>query len=494
MKKMGYDVVCIGSHEFDFGPAKLGEIVASSSSEGELPVILLGNAAFDAGDSNDDAIEEHFRTGLIRRTYIMERDGLKIGFFSLLGKVADENAAFAPPVTFTKQVPAARKMVRQLRNDGCDVVICLSHSGVDPDGAGGWKGEDVELAEKVKGIDAIISGHTHTYLNEPIIISGVPVVQTGDYGRFVGRLSLLLEEGKVRVEDEQLIPVDDNIAGDTHIHKAIEKQIDVIDDEILKPLGISYISEVAESDFLLFCDEQGDVEASNLGPFVADAIHRYVNLHSPLGTDVSLVAAGVIREKILPGVQTPPDIFRVMSMGKGNDNVPGYPLSRLFVTGRELKRILEIMNIAWRSTPGNYCFFSGIRVETDNQGGLLNKIKKVEIVEPDGALKNVDLSKGNPELYSLTANSYMLQFISIIRKMSFGLIKVVPKNEAGMKITNMSNAVIDIDQKTEGVQEGKEWLALMEYLRSMKDTNGNGIPDLDSKYRNSIKTHFPVVK
>ena len=82
-----------------------------------------------------------------------------------------------------------------------------------------------------------------------------------------------------------------------------------------------------------------------------------------------MVAAGVIREKILPGLQTAPDIFRVMSMGTGNDNIPGYPLARLYVTGKELKSILEILNVAWKSTPANYCYFSGIRVETDPDGG-----------------------------------------------------------------------------------------------------------------------------
>ena len=86
----------------------------------------------------------------------------------------------------------------------------------------------------------------------------------------------------------------------------------------------------------------------------------------------------------------------------------------------------------------------------------------------------------------------MLQFIGILRKMNYGLINVVPKDSDGNKITDMKNAVIDMDKNKTGVQEGKEWLALIEYLKSMKDTNGNSIPDIDSKYRNAIKTQFPV--
>jgi 5'-nucleotidase len=383
-------------------------------------------------------------------------------------------------------------MVRELKKEGCDMIICLSHSGINPDKEGGWAGEDVELAAKVDGIDVIISGHTHTKLEKALIVNGIPVVQTGDYGRYVGKLSLTLENGKVSVDNSSLIPVDDKIAGDREIHALIEKQVEIVDAEILKPLGMDYRRSMAETDYTLECDEAGDVENSNLGPFIADAIHNYVNIHSASGTDLSMVAAGVIREKILPGMQTAPDIFRVMSMGTGNDDVPGYPLARLYVTGKELKSILEILNVAWKSTPGNYCYYSGIRVEKDPGGGLLKKIKKIDIVSSEGSVKNVDFSKKNTTLYSVTANSYMLQFIGIIKKMSFGLINVVPKDAAGNMITDMKNAVIDMDETRIGVQEGKEWLALMEYLNSMKDINGNGIPDIDKKYQYPVRSFFPV--
>jgi len=492
MKRMGYDVVCIGNHEFDFGPGKLAEIVTSAGKKGPTPEILLGNAHFSSKDTRDDALEELFNTGTIKRSYIVDRDGIKIGFFSLMGKVADDNAAFAPPVKFSKQIPAAKKMVKELKKAGCDIIICLSHSGIDPDKNEGWGGEDVKLAEKVEGIDVIISGHTHTLLEKPLIVNGIPVVQAGAYGRFVGKLSLILENGNISVENSSLIPADDRITGDPVVNELIEKQIEVVNNEILKPLGMTYGKSIAETDFLLVCDEMGDVENSNLGPFVADAIHTYVNIHSASGTDLSMVAAGVIREKILRGLQTAPDIFRVMSMGTGNDNVPGYPLARVYVTGKELKSILETLNVAWKSTPANYCYYSGIRVDTDPEGGLLKKIKRIDIIDSEGAVKNVDFSKKNETLYSITANSYMLQFIGIIKKMSFGLINVVPKDAGGNKITDMKNAVIDMDENRTGVQEGKEWLALMEYLGSMKDINGNGIPDIDKKYQNVIRSFFPV--
>ncbi len=58
----------------------------------------------------------------------------------------------------------------------------------------------------------------------------------------------------------------------------------------------------------------------------------------------------------------------------------------------------------------------------------------------------------------------MLEFIGIIKKMSFGIINVVPKDSEGNRVTDMKEAVIDMDDKRDGVQEGKEWLALIEFF------------------------------
>jgi 5'-nucleotidase len=490
MKRMGYDVACLGNHEFDYGPAKLSSIVTNSARKGEIPGLLLSNIVFDEKDFNDDSLEALFAKKIIGDKIVVMRDGLKIGFFSLLGKVADDNAAYATPVTFSKQIPFARKMVDELKKEKCDLIICLSHSGVLKNSEGEWDGEDVDLAKRVRGIDLIISGHTHSKLIEPVIVNGTPIVQTGEYGQFVGKLSLSFSNGNVSVSDYSLIPVDDRIPGDPLIHRLIEEQEEVVTSEILKPLGLDSDTPVAEAEFLLECNEQGDIEGSNLGPMVADAIHHYVNRHRKEGTDISMVAVGVIRDKIVPGLQTAPDIFKIMSMGSGNDDTPGYPLATLYVTGRELKHILEILQIAYKSTPGNYCYYSGVKVGYDPDKMIFKKIKKIEVIHPNGTTSFVDFSKRNKTLYSITANSYMLEFIGIIKKMSFGLINVTPKDSDGNRVREMRNAIIDTDINRQGVQEGKEWLALLELLASMKDNNGNGIPEIDRKYSIPIKSFF----
>jgi 5'-nucleotidase/UDP-sugar diphosphatase len=492
MKEMGYDVAGIGNHEFEFGPEWLSSVIRISAKNGEIPSLLIGNAKFDKKDSRDDDLEKEVSEKLINRRLIIVRDGIKIGIFSILGKDAARVAPKAVPVTFEKQSTFAKKMVKELHAEKCDIIICISHSGVTKEKNGEWGGEDVELARAVKGIDLIIGGHTHTKLVQPIIVNGIPIVQAGEFGQFVGCMKLSYSSEKLKVESYKLIPVNDSVAGDEHINRLIEEQKEKINLEILKPLGMDYNRPVVESAFTLEGNDVGDYLNSNIGPLIADAIRYYVNIHNSKGTDIGMVAAGMIFDKILPGIQTAPDIFRVMPLGSGKDNVPGYALSRLYVTGKELKSILEILQVAAKSKPEDYCYYSGLRVIYDPEKGLFNKIKKIEIVHPDGNMVNVDFSKKNRSLYSITADSYMLEFIGIIKKMSLGLINVVPKDAAGNKVKDMGTTVIDMDESRDGVQEGKEWLALIEFLSSMKDTNGNGIPDIDKKYAVSIKCFFSV--
>jgi 5'-nucleotidase len=491
MKEMGYDALAIGNHEFEFGPEWLASLIDASSKKGEIPALLIGNAKFDSKDHRDDDLEKEYSAGLIKRKQIITRDGIKIGIFSVLGKDAVNVAPKAAPVTFEKVSACAKKMVKELRAEKCDLIICISHSGVVKEKNGEWGGADVELAKSVKGIDVIIGGHSHTRLDQPVIVNGIPIVQAGEFGQFVGCLSLSFSQGKPKVESCRLIPVDDNIPGDSHINKLIEGQKENIDHEILKPLGMDYDKSIVKTDFRIEGNDLGDYVNSNLGPLIADAIRYSVNIHNSKGTDISMVAAGMIFDKLAHGIQSAADIFRVMPLGSGNDKVPGYALSRIYVTGRELKSILEILLVAAKSKPEDYCYYSGLKVEYDPERGLFRKIRKIDIVRNDGSLVSVDYSKRNKSLYSLTADSYMLDFIGIIKKMSFGLVNVVPKNEAGNKLKDMKNAVIDMNESLVGVQEGKEWLALIEYLGSMRDTDGDGIPDIDQKYAVPVRCFFP---
>jgi 5'-nucleotidase len=495
MRKMGYEVVSVGNHEFDYGPEVLSQIIRNSAERGEIPGLLLSNVVFDDNDPGDDSLEDLYNNDLIRRSTIINKGGLKIGFFALMGADADDVAPFAPPVTFSKQRKCARKISRELKSLGCDLVICLSHSGIEKDRKGRWKGEDVKLAKKVRDLDLIISGHTHSTLEKPLVIKGIPIVQAGDFGRFVGRLEMDISNGDAEIISYSLIKVDDSVKGDDDVQELISQRKKSINLDLLNPLEYNIADTIIKTSFELVCDEYGgDLENSNLGPLVADAIYNYVNSGIPGGTDVSMVATGVIRDRIIPGHQTVQDIFRVISLGSGDDNIPGYPLAQVYVTGIELKRIIEILLVAYKSSPSNYCYYAGLEVHFDPEKGLLRKIESIKVRNDSGDLVQIDLSKKNPELYSITANSYMLEFIGIIKKMTFGLVNVIPKSMDGNAITDMKKTIIDFDTGKSGIQEGKEWIALVEFLRAMKDNDGDGITDLDEYYLKPPYNIIPINK
>ena len=491
MKKAGYDVVAMGNHDFDFGPEAFAGILRKASQRGEIPLILMGNAITDPDDPADDAFEALISDGLIKPYTVKEINGIRIGLFSLIGKDADESAPYAPPVTFGKIIPAAKKLVRNLKKEGCDVIICLSHSGIRKDDKGEWTGEDVKLASKVKGIDLIISGHTHTLLKEPLVVNAVPIVAVGDNGRFVGRIDARVINGSLKLEKYEAIPVDDRTTALEEIQSEIVLQQQKINEAILNPIGMTYTMPVAIAPYTVSYDEYGKAADSNLGVLVADAIYNYVNQEGP-GTDIAIVAAGVLRDPIQPGVQSVADIFRVMSLGSGNDNVPGYSLSKMWVTGKELRNITEILLFTSATASSNYPYYSHLRIEYDPEGGLFNKVRKIEITDRLGNVKEVNTDKDDPKLYSIVANSYMADNLGLVKKKTFGLIKVEPKDSNGNIVTEMDDFVMDFNDAQPGIQEGKEWIALLKYLQRFKPAEEGGLPVIPDSYRNPVKSLVPV--
>lgn len=491
MKKAGYDVVALGNHDFDFGPQKYAAIVRNAAKKGEIPVLLAGNAVTDPDNQGDNEFEALINDGMIKKYIVTEREGLKIGIFSLIGKDADESAPYAPPVTFGKIIPAAKKLVKELKNEGCDVIICLSHSGVTKDKKGNWAGEDVKLAKKVKGLDLIISAHIHLLLKEPLVVNGIPIVAVGDNGRFVGRVELLAGNGKVKLDRYEAIPVDDRIKAQSEIQTAIVAQQEIINEAILSPLGLTCDMPVAIAPYTISYSEFADAAGSNLGPLVADAIYNYVNSEGP-GTDVAIVAAGVLRDPIQPGVQSVADIFRVMSLGSGKDQVPGYSLSKMWVTGKELKNITEILLFTSASTSSNYPYYSHLRIEYDPDGRLFNKVRKIELTDRQGNVSEVNTSKDDTKLYSMVANSYMADNLSLVKKKTLGLIKVEPKDAEGNLITDLGTAVADFNPAMEGIQEGKEWLALLKFLSQFEKAGGEELPVIPDYYRNPQRSLVEV--
>lgn len=493
MKKMGYDVVALGNHEFDFGINILAQIIENSKISGSIPQLSLSNIKFSNKSALDNRLEKQYTLGSIARWSILKRNGVKIGLFALIGNNAQESTTRAKPVSFTNYIRSARQMVKILEEHGAEYIIALSHSGVERDKVGRWGGEDVKLAKKVQGIDLIISGHSHTLLPEPIQINNTYIAQVGEFGSTVGKIEI----SNIRSHPElsfSHISIDDNIQGTEAIQLAIDEQEELIKHTILDPLGLSYRQEIFETDFPLLLDRQNKIEEGNLGPFIADAILHEVNRLKGGNTNIALIPAGMIRGNILPGnsgLQTTADLFNTLSLGTGNDSVPGYPLARVFLTGAELKRIVEVLLIAYQSGASKYMYYSGLRVTYDPEKFYLNQIQTLEVLNESDEFEMVDMSD-NQKMYGLVGNSYLLSFVNLVKKMSFGVIQITPKHIDGSHIEQMSDAVIDFNPGKPGIQEGKEWISVINFSKTFKDIDNNGIPDVPIAYKEKLNPVYLI--
>ena len=182
MNEMKYDAATIGNHEFDFGLENMARLFRMAN----FPVVC----------SNYD-VTGTVLEGLVKPYTTFNRNGLKIGVFGLAPKMEGlVQADKCEGVVYNDPIEVAQKMADLLKNEeGCDVVICLSHLGYQLKNAPC----DEELAQKTNHIDAILGGHTHTFMKEPAVYlnkdgQNVPVMHTGKSGIYVGMLKLTLAE------------------------------------------------------------------------------------------------------------------------------------------------------------------------------------------------------------------------------------------------------------------------------------------------------------
>lgn len=182
LSEMAYDVATLGNHDFDIGL----EGFKNAKQHATFPFV---NANYDFSQTSlKDEIVPHT---------IVEKSGIKIGVFGvgidLNGLVAGEQIG---KTVYTDPIAAAHKQVAELRNKKCDVIICLSHLGfeypTEP-----TKVCDKQLAAETEGIDVILGGHTHTFLEAPVVVKNkkgadVLINQVGYAGLFLGRIDLVL--------------------------------------------------------------------------------------------------------------------------------------------------------------------------------------------------------------------------------------------------------------------------------------------------------------
>jgi len=479
---MGVQATTLGNHEFDWGPAGAAAIV-NAGSQGTSIKILAGNVTTSADDADDDSLEAVIAGGLVLQEYVLETPGgLKIGLFGLLGDDAKSDAPFMPPAGTSSPEAAAKAHVAALEGKGVDIVVALSHSGAL---VGTGKGEDEKLAEKVPGLDIIISGHSHTELAEADGDADTLVVQAGSYGRFLGKLVVDVTADEVTLVSYELLKVDDTVAGDADMLEKVEafrQQLDTL----LAGAGLAYDKVLAETTFDV---PQLEMAESPLGNLVTDAILAAVN-QIP-GDAPKAVAAfeanGVIRDAILAGKAktiTVADAFRVLPLGIGPDQVPGYPIVTFYIKAKELKNACEA-TVAIPMMMGDDYFlqFSGLKFTYDPNGPLFNVVKAIYLKDENGySATAVDTSDANTELYRVAVNLYVAAMMYVLESKTGGLLAVTPRDKDGNPITDLPTAILDMDSGKDGVQELKLWQTLIGYLMALPDADADQIPDVPAIY------------
>jgi 5'-nucleotidase / UDP-sugar diphosphatase len=489
MKRIGYEYVGLGNHEFDYGANKLANIISLNQKLGGIPQLLNSNY-IKANDGSDSDLVKKIDEGCIQPYKIVEKNGFKIGIFSVVGEAANNAIPNYFNVKFRNARKVAVKTARFLKQkERVDLVVVLSHSGVRKNEKGEWQGEDVELGEASPDIDIIISGHTHTFLSELVKAGNAVVVQTGRYGYNVGKLDVTFDKNKKPLIHYQLVPMNDHIVADSSIQKYIDEKAVVVEKNILSDFDVKFYEPLFESSFNLVKDEK-EPEKSNLGSFVSDAIDHYLNVSNHEGVDIAVVAKGVIRHNIdlgKTGKQNINDIYNIVPLGMSEEKNPGSPLCKVYLSGNELKKVFELILFAYPRKSSFYFYFTGLQLTYNPDKRLFRKISEIKIGNETKGYRSVSFSKKDRTLYCIAANKYSMSFIAKLKRMSFGTFNVIAKNKDGSVIKN-DNFLIDLDKNKEGIQEAKEWLAILDYIRSFPDLNGNGLPDIPEIYKTKVNS------
>ncbi len=173
MNAMGFDVSCLGNHEFDNGVEELARRLRNLKND-----VVCANYDFTG-----TALE-----GLVKPYAIVRKAGLKIAVIGLLTdvkRVVDKE--IAKKLYYQEPVPVVNELADYLKNEkGCDMVICLSHLGYVT---------DKELASMVRNVDLIVGGHSHTLLRKMQVVKDldkkdVVIVQDWKWGLNLGHLTV----------------------------------------------------------------------------------------------------------------------------------------------------------------------------------------------------------------------------------------------------------------------------------------------------------------
>jgi len=499
MQEMGYDAVTIGNHEYDYGPDVLAQyLLKAGYPEAHQETLVLA--------SNTEAPSDHqlATQSLYRKTGIFElENGLRLGVFGIVGKDAILAMGDSGDVQFLDQHQTARQMVYELEEQGADVIVAISHSGAD---------QDRELAKKVPGIDIIVGGHCHTALHEPVLQGTTIIVQAGSLGMYLGQLELAYNSntGEVRVRNEEndhpfLIPIDSSFACDPQIDGLVKEytlDLNTYVEEVTSGKFDDVMSTVARSDFVL--SNLPSLSETALGNFVTDAMRFVAQEFIGEKVDIAGQANGNIRNSISPGTMGYSagnisfyEITEATSVGRGLDGYPGCPIASVYLTGEEVRRVLEITVLLQEFMGDSYFLhFSGLRYSYNPTNAVFLTVPFVNLpvpttravtraelytgdgIQPVNGEEYIPLKRGDEKLYHLVTNAYLLLFLPLVTDM-LPQLEVAPKNADGEPVP--LDRIDELIIRHEDGREFKVWEAVVIYAAAQLSGEG-GVPEIPDCY------------
>lgn len=339
MNAAGYDYVTLGNHEFDYGYDQLRSNLNFAKFK-----VLCANILNPEGNSlfTPNAIY----TG---------PSGIRIGFFGM-----------ETPETRTKVNPSmikglnflnksdnyvcAQAQVDELKTQGADLVICLSHLGVDEESALDGN-RSVDLYANTNGIDFMIDGHSHTVMTAGS--AGEPVQSTGTKCDNIGIVQI--DNATKTIDDHYLITLE-NLAQEVTTSANANLIFQRVNSEYDKVLGHTAIDLNGQK------DPGNRTQETNLGDLITDALKWSVlKEKDALSVDedhvVAITNGGGIRASIDAGAITKNDINTVLPFGN--------TIAVVYVTGEELLEVLEASTFCTPSAIGGYPQTSGIKFTID---------------------------------------------------------------------------------------------------------------------------------
>lgn len=485
MKYLEYDAATLGNHEFDYRTLGLASMLDAAVGNG--PQMVAANIEWEEtlSDSslkdNAEILKRSFENYGIKDYTVIERGGVKAAVFGLIGERAVD---YAPEsgILFKDANEAAADVVKKIKSEeDVDIIICLSHCGtVENEEDELEETEDYLLAEEVPDIDLIVSGHTHTKLDEPVQVGDTYIVSAGEYNTNMGHIVLekVASDDKYKLKNYNLIALDESIEGDRSVDAELNKYRALVDKEYFNNYGYNSQEKIAVNDIEFkemehFGKKQGEEPLGNL---IADS-YKYAVAQAENGeikgykdggvasgevvsgkggVQIAVVPSGVVRGSLIKGDITAADAFNISSLGYGKDGRAGYPLVRAYLTGKELKAAAEVDASVSNFMGVARLYNSGLEYSWNPNRLILNRA--VDVVYNDGEeVKKLEDDK----LYSVVADLYSCQMLGTVKDQSFGLLKIEPKDKDGNPITNFEDHIIYDSDK-----EVKAWYALASYIDS----------------------------